>query len=141
MDQALDDMKRRHHITEFNLIGFSGGGNIVALLAARRDDVLSIRTVAGNLDHQLQSGLHSVSPMPDSLNAKDIVPSIVHIPQLHFIGAQDYIVPKEIYESYKGASGHSGCVQSHIVDAVDHTQGWESVWASLLKVPIDCSKS
>lgn len=140
MSAALDDIKQRHNIKNFNLIGFSGGGNVAALLAARRDDVVSIRTVAGNLDHELQSDIHGVSQMPHSLNAKDIAQSIVHIPQFHFIGGQDKIVPKDLYDSYKKASGGSDCVQSRIIEAAGHTKGWESVWKSLLSQSLDCEK-
>ncbi len=138
MNNALEDIKRRRRITQFHLIGFSGGGNIAALLATKRKDVLSIRTVAGNLNHQLQSKIHNVSYMPASLNAQDIAPFIADIPQLHFVGGKDRIVPQEIYESYRKASGPSGCVHSHIVREAGHTQGWQSVWQELLKRPFDC---
>ena len=140
IDDALDDIKRRSQITGFNLVGFSGGGNVAALLAARRNDVLSIRTVAGNLDHSLQSNMHNVSQMPYSLNAKNVAKSIEHIPQLHFVGGKDKIVPQKIYESYKSASDQSDCVKLKFVDTASHTDGWESVWKSLLSMPVDCSK-
>jgi len=139
IDDALDDIKRRYQITGFNLVGFSGGGNVAALLAARRNDVLSIRTVAGNLDHSLQSNIHDVSQMLHSLNAKDVSQNIKNIPQLHFIGGEDDIVPHDLYESYKKASGQSDCVKAHVVNTASHTDGWESVWKSLLSMPVDCS--
>ena len=140
INAALDDIKQRHQITEFNLIGFSGGGNIAALLTARRDDVVSLRTVAGNLDHKTYNSMHKVSQMPQSLNAKDVAHQMPHIPQIHFIGSEDQIVPRQLYDSYKKASGLSGCVQSYVVDGVSHTKGWESVWKSLLNKSVDCSK-
>jgi len=138
MSMALDDMKKRHQTTGFNLIGFSGGGNVAALLAARRNDVVSLRTVAGNLDHELQSNIHDVSQIPYSLNAKNVAMNIKHIPQLHFIGGQDEIVPQQVYESYKRSSGDLDCIKSYVVDAASHAKGWESVWKSLLNKPVDC---
>ncbi len=138
MDSALDDMKARHNITGFHLIGFSGGGNVAALLTARRDDVLSLRTVAGNLDHVTQSDIHKVSQMTPSLNAKDIAVDINHIPQRHFIGGKDKIVPVPVYESYKRASGNTNCVQSYIVENARHVKGWHDVWAALLAQPLPC---
>ena len=138
MDVALSDMKQRHGVSGFHLIGFSGGGNVAALLAARRGDVLSIRTVAGNLDHVKQAALHKVSQMPHSLNAKDVANYIRHIPQVHFIGGQDDIVPYPIYASYKKAVGDfpnssdSLCVQSHTVQSASHNRGWSAVWSHLL---------
>ena len=140
MNDALSDIKRRYQITGFNLIGFSGGGNVAVLLAARRSDVLSIRTVAGNLDHELQSNIHNVSQIPSSLNAKNVAMNIKHIPQLHFIGGQDKIVPEQVYKSYKNSSGQSDCVKSYVVNTASHIKGWESVWKSLLNQPINCPR-
>ena len=134
MDVALNDIKQRHQITKFNLIGFSGGGNVAALLAAKRDDVKSLRTVAGNLNHTLQSEIHNVSSMPSSLNAVTISSEISHIPQLHFIGVKDKIVPQQIYDSYARAAGHTECLKSYVIKKVGHSNGWEAVWPNLLEI-------
>ncbi len=47
---ALNDIKARYSIREFNLIGFDGGAVIAAMLADQRKDVVSLRSVAGTLD-------------------------------------------------------------------------------------------
>jgi len=140
MDIALEDVKQRHHITKFNLIGYSGGGNIAALLTARRDDVVSLRTVAGNLDHELQSRIHKVSLMSHSLNAKDIASDIAHIPQIHFAGGHDQIVPINLSVSYKAqARPKINCIKNELIPSVSHHKGWEENWTNLLnqKLP-DC---
>jgi len=134
MDEALDDVKVRYEIIGFNLIGFSGGGNVAALLTVKRDDVKSLRTIAGNLNHTLQSEIHHVSSMPSSLNSVTISNKISHIPQLHFIGAKDKIVPQQIYESYERAASHSECTKSYVIEKVGHNNGWEAVWLNLLKI-------
>ena len=138
ISSALDNIKKRHQITGFNLIGFSGGGNVAALLVAQRNDVLSLRTVAGNLDHKLQSSIHGVSAMPYSLNAVDIANQISNIPQIHFVGSEDKIVPNEIAQSYNAHANSNKCVQIQLVQGVKHTKGWESVWKSLLSQPFNC---
>ncbi len=138
MNSALDDMKQRHQITGFNLIGFSGGGNIAALLTALRDDVLSLRTVAGNIDHKLQSSIHGVSTMPHSLNAAEVSNQISDIPQIHFVGTEDKIVPNEVAQSYKARANNNECIQIRLLQGLSHTKGWESVWKSLLNQPFDC---
>ena len=133
MDKALDDMKHRHQITAFNLIGYSGGGNVAALLTARRDDVLSLRTVAGNLDHELQSKIHKVSMMPHSLNAKNVALDIATIPQIHFVGMQDNIVPINLSLSYKArAKPAIDCIKNEVVPSISHNKGWEENWSRLL---------
>lgn len=138
MSRALDEIKARHNLRHFNLVGFSGGGAIAALLTARRNDVISLRTVAGNLDHARLNHNHNVSQMPGSLNPVDIAPAIAEIPQHHFIGALDKIVTPDIYGSFRAAAGSSNCMRSDIVKNASHEKGWIEQWSALLKRPIDC---
>ena len=42
---------KENRIKGIHLIGYSGGGAIAVLTASRREDVLSVRTIAANLDH------------------------------------------------------------------------------------------
>lgn len=69
IDRLLRPGQRIH------LVGYSGGGAVAALVAARRHDVVSLRTVAGNLDHAEVNRIHRVSPMNGSLNAAEMRPS------------------------------------------------------------------
>jgi hypothetical protein len=48
---AIDALKNRAGASKLVLIGYSGGGAVAALVAARRHDVVQLITVAGNLDH------------------------------------------------------------------------------------------
>jgi len=141
MNATLDDIKQRHKITGFHLIGFSGGGNVAALLTERRDDVVSLRTVAGNLDHKLQSQIHDVSLMSHSLNAKDIAQNVSHIPQIHYVGEKDNIIHVQIVQSYKKAARSQDCIQIEVVPDMYHTSGWENIWPELiLKKPFCTNK-
>ena len=138
MNTALDDIKKRNDLTGVHLIGYSGGANVAVLLAAQRRDVLSLRTVAGNLDHVLLHKNHGVSQMPFSLNAKDVAQKVSDIPQYHFIGAEDEVVPPLLALSFIRASGKINCIQSEAVPNVSHGKGWENVWTSLLKRTVMC---
>jgi hypothetical protein len=138
MSAALDDIKLRHHIKGFNLVGYSGGGAVVAILAARRDDILSFRTVAGNLDTDLFSRIHNISPLKGSLNPVDEAAKTVGIPQHHFIGKWDTVVTPALYDSYHHATGDSPCVRATIIDDSDHNSGWVDKWPDMMKEPLDC---
>lgn len=138
MSLALDEIKTRYELQHFNLVGFSGGGAIAALLTARRNDVISLRTVVGNLDHARLNRNHNVSQMTGSLNPVDIASTIAHIPQHHFIGATDKIVTPDIYNSFRGAAGSSKCMRSSIIKNTSHEKGWVAQWPTLLKSPLDC---
>ncbi|MBF0128076.1 MAG: alpha/beta hydrolase, partial [Magnetococcales bacterium] len=68
MDLALTDLKKKARAPRLHLVGYSGGGAIAALLAARRADIASLRTLAGNLDHAAFTRFHKVTPLSKSLN-------------------------------------------------------------------------
>lgn len=137
--EALDALKQKHAVTGFELVGFSGGGAIATLLAAQRSDVISLRTVAGNLDIEAFNSLHKVSPMPLSLNPRDVAEKIQHIPQLHFTGGEDDIVPQSIYDSFAMATRNAPCLHHAVVKDASHEKGWDDVWPQLLKYPLSCA--
>ncbi|MCB9990861.1 MAG: hypothetical protein H6867_05730 [Rhodospirillales bacterium] len=140
MNAALDNIKRKYDIPAFNLVGFSGGGAVAALLTAERNDVISLRTVAGNLDHEKLNAMHEVSQMPNSLNPRNIAAKIAHVPQHHFIGEWDEVVTPAIYDSFRAAAGETTCMRSSIVKRVDHEDGWVNVWPEIMDAPLDCNK-
>jgi len=134
-NQALDDIKTRYRMTGFNLVGYSGGAAIAVLVAAGRQDILSLRTVAGNTDYAAFTSVHEVSPMQDSIDPISAAPAIAHIPQQHFIGE------KAIFDGWKQASGTSPCVHSTIVPDNTHDKGWAEKWPDLLALPFSCTST
>ncbi len=131
MDHGLDVLKGNAQAAHLHLIGFSGGGAIAALLAARRTDVASLRTLAGNLDHVAFTRFHHVTPLTDSLNPVQIAPQLAHLPQIHFIGADDPIIPAQVIAHFVTALGDGHCVQVVTVPGVTHDDGWAAVWPRL----------
>ena len=129
---ALDEIKKRYDIQGFNLVGYSGGAAVAALLAAERDDILSLRTVAGNLDHQAHSAYHDVSVLQDSLNPVDYTAHLALLPQYHFTGAHDTVVPSTIVQGYMNALPEGHCAKHEVVSDVDHETGWVDQWPDLL---------
>ena len=115
------------------LYGYSGGGTVAVLLAARRNDVVRLVTVAANLDHSVWTEMHGVSPLAGSLNAADVAGSIRHIPQLHFVGADDSIVPVTIAEAYRARASDPAQITIRRVPGFDHHCCWETAWPELLQ--------
>jgi dienelactone hydrolase len=128
MNAALDEVLRDMPERKIRLVGFSGGGTMAALMAARRKDVVDLRSVAGNLDHRAQSALHRVSLLSGSLNPVDDAAILRAVPQHHFIGGKDRTVPFEIYQSYAAALGDISCTAHTIFPAVSHEDGWVEKW-------------
>ena len=76
-----------------------------ALIAARRIDMLSFNSIAGNLDPEILNAYHHVSPLYDSLNFTDIAKDIAYLPQRHWVGGRDQFVPYQIAENWRRKSG------------------------------------
>lgn len=136
MDEALDAVLRRTRGHTVHLVGYSGGGAIAALLAARRQDVASLRTVAGNLDHDAVNRHHGVSLMPGSLNPISIASRLATVPQEHFVGEADGVVPSFVARNFAEAMGDGECASVTMVKDATHEEGWENFWrVAVVRLP------
>jgi len=134
----LDAIKSESIVKSFDLVGFSGGGNVAGLLAAERSDIRSIRTVAGNLDNDFFTAYHKVSDMPYSLNMADAAGKLADIPQIHFVAERDRLVPPVISASYARQLPHQACTDIRIVEDTSHLKGWAEQWPELLAIKPSC---
>ncbi len=138
-ETALDDIKSRYSITDFHLVGYDGGGNIAAVLAAKRSDIISLRTVAGNLNPDITTDKTNQNPLStNSVLAVDYASQLYGIPQHHFIGAADNYITPGVYHSYRQMVGLSDCISYSLVQDADHTNGWVEKWPSLLAITPTC---
>lgn len=135
---ALDNMKALYDITEFNLIGYDGGANVVAALAAQRSDIASIRTVAGNLNTDVVYAKTGQVLDQDSVTAFKLAPQLAKTPQHHFIGIGDEVTPPSVYHSFRQEMGPSECVHYTVVQDADHERGWVEKWPELLEATTQC---
>ena len=133
---VIDRVKKLSGATAVELVGFSGGGAVAVLVAARRSDVASIRTVAGNLDHATLHRRKNVSPLTGSLNAADVAAQVSAIPQIHYVGADDDIIGAYVAESYRRRAAASNCIAIQTISGVSHTGGWEDIWPNLMDSPL-----
>ena len=137
-NKALDDIALRYDIKSFDLVGYSGGGAIAALLAAQREDITSLRTVAGILDHEAYTQATIKEPLSDSLNPVSNAIMLAKIPQYHFIGGRDDDVPPAVLHSYLQSMPPSKCVQTMLIQEAEHNKGWVDKWPELLELPVTC---
>jgi hypothetical protein len=137
LDEAVSQVAARAPGQPLQLIGYSGGGALAILVAARRNDVASIRTVAGNLDTEEVMRLHRVSPLSQSLNPIDEARSVAGIAQLHISGGGDRVVPPFIAWRFATAAGGS-CVRTEVVPGMGHEGDWAAIWPGLLLESVDC---
>ena len=140
MNEALDQIVLQSGAKEVHLIGYSGGAAVAALIAARRSDVRTLRTIAGNLDPEAVNRHHGVSPLVGSLNPADVAVKLETLPQRHFTGKRDEVVPPEALESFLGRMGCMRCVSLTRLEGVGHHRGWEERWPELLAMSVVCSE-
>ena len=132
MNGALDRLKKRHNVNRLALIGYSGGGVMAMLLAARREDVDSVLTIASPLDldlwadhHKVTRLFHSLKPMDEALNTQLVC-------QVHLVGQQDDVVPLRTVQGFVFKL-NSERARLNVVEQVDHSHGWLDLWPAVLK--------
>lgn len=123
-NEALDQIKLKMHNTDFHLVGFSGGASVAALVAESRNDVSCLVTVAGDLNHDALSHHHRTSPLIGSLNPMEQSAKLKSLPQHHFSGEKDKVVPPWVAQQFAEAVGNPACVNVHELAKVKHHQGW-----------------
>jgi hypothetical protein len=128
INRALDHVIAIVPRPRLNLVGYSGGGAIAAVLAARRRDVVSLRTIAGNLDPDGNGRTHASVPQNDFIDPMEIAPRLALLPQEHFVGEKDTLVPSFLTENFVKAIGLSTCAKITPVSNATHTTGWEEAW-------------
>jgi len=75
---------------------------------------------------------HHVSQLDGSMNPLDAAQKVARIPQRHFVGSIDKIVPFVIAESFVKMEGDKNYERITIVDGVSHNDGWCKRWHDLL---------
>lgn len=126
--EAVDRIKAESGAARIGLNGFSGAGAILAVLAAERDDVAYLRTIAGNLEPTAFTAHHRVTPLKRPANAAAALRRLAQLPQTHLVGGSDRIVPpgltRSVLEQAGLMSAARGCVAFQILDGVDHAGPW-----------------
>lgn len=131
-DHAISQLKQRYRAHSLVLVGYSGGGAVATLVAARRQDVAHLITVAGNLDTNAWASLHHITPLTGSLNPADAWQTLQTIPQTHFIGAADSNITQAVFESYAAHFPPEHRPHAVSVAGFDHHCCWIERWPDLL---------
>jgi hypothetical protein len=136
MNAAINEIKRSSGARQISLIGYSGGAAVAVLVAALRDDVIALRTVAGNLAINIFTQEHHLSPLLGSLDPLDEAQAVKGVPQRHFIGRQDKIVTKKIIGTFLDAEGDVSRKRLTELEDADHSSRWVKRWNELLALPL-----
>ena len=130
LSAAIDEAKAADGARDIELIGFSGGGAAAALLAAERRDVRFFATVAADLDLDAWTKLHGVAPLSGSEDPARSAALTARVPQYHWVGAEDDVVPPEIVRSFTDQEGLSAASSVEVVQGYDHDCCWHREWGA-----------
>lgn len=130
MAAALREFLSMHPYRRTILIGYSGGGTIAWLMAARLAEVTEVVTIAANLDIDDWARMHGYSRLDGSLNPATAPMLRAAIRQRHFVGGRDVNVPPSIFRSF--ARRHPNSTVTEIAD-FDHVCCWLARWPDLLE--------
>ena len=138
MNEAIDTFMRKSNSVKIRLLGYSGAAAVALLIAERRQDVSSLRTIAGNLNPEAVNRYHEASPLTGSLDPLQQVSKIADLPQIHYVGAADKVIPPFIAQDFIKNFPNSSCVRVNVVPNVTHSTGWEEHWHALFSERVPC---
>jgi hypothetical protein len=124
-NRVVDAAKTALGASRVNLVGYSGGGAMAALVAARRADVACLVTIVAPLDTVAWTDAIGVSRLRDSFNPVDVASRVSAIRQTHFVGALDTVVPPKTVARYMARVSAAKVVE---IDNFDHECCWEREW-------------
>lgn len=136
LDTAITQIRQRHRLQVIDLVGYSGGGGMALLLAARRSDVASVVTLAGVLDHAAWTGHFGDTPLWGSLNAVSSAERLRRIPQYHFVGGRDDQVPPHLAAAFMRRLNLDPAGRVEVIPAYTHQCCWARDWTALAARPL-----
>jgi hypothetical protein len=114
------------------LVGYSGGAWVALQVAARlpAQQVVGVITVAGNLDPNAIHRHHRVQ----ELTVAPLPPAIRSIPQQHWLGGDDTVIPPNLGQQLAAALGP--CAAAAVLPGLSHSANWPQQWPTLLVTPL-----
>lgn len=130
MAAALEALIRQHRARSVTLIGYSGGGTLAMLIAARVSQVQQVVTLAANLDVGAWAKYHDYSALTGSLDPAQLPALPASVRQFHLLGGKDVNVPPWMAEPVIRRQPNA---KWQVLAGVDHACCWAKIWPEVLK--------
>ena len=137
ISDSINEVLQNFSAQKLELIGYSGGGAIAKYLAVKNQNVVSLRTIAGNLEQQKFAEIHRVKILYEALTHQDLE-VLAAIPQIHFVGSEDKIIPPIIAQTYLEKLPQKNCAKIIQIKKATHYKGWDQDWRKLLEIEPSC---
>ena len=129
MDQAVKAFMKKARTDKIVLIGFSGGAQVAGWIVVRHpEQVKKWITIAGVLDPKAWADYHGDQPLNASMNLKDRWKDLEKIPQIHYVGSDDEIVPPSLVQ------GMVKPENIQVVRGAEHGKGFEKIYSEIYEV-------
>jgi pimeloyl-ACP methyl ester carboxylesterase len=128
MGNAVDQIKLAAGAKQVNLVGYSGGGAMAALIAARREDVVCLVTLAAPLDTSAWTDALHVSRLDLSANPADVADKLRQVAQTHYRGLRDELVPPWTTQRFLQRTAGATVIDKA---TFDHQCCWSDEWLEL----------
>jgi hypothetical protein len=135
--QNMNEILANFSDYKIEIIGYSGGGEIAKYLTLLNKNIINLRTIAGNIDQEEFAKIHNVPQLNDNWSRADLS-RIAKVPQIHFVGDNDKIVPIKIAQKYLQKLPNKNCSKIIEVKESSHAKGWELRWKWFLKEELKC---
>jgi dienelactone hydrolase len=126
---ALRRFLTAHPSRRVVLIGYSGGGTLAWLMAARMPETAAVITIAANLDTDEWTRFHAYSSLAGSLNPALMPPLSPRVLQIHYVGSRDRNVPPSVVQSFSRRHPEARVIE---VADFDHECCWIERWPIML---------
>lgn len=130
ISEAIDVLKRQAGAAQIRLIGFSGGGAIAALISDKRNDVIQLVTVSGNLNVTQWVLLHGLTPL-DGLDPVLVAKNLQKLPQIHWVGSADENTTPALVRGFVDQIPKPHKATVIIKEGNRHNCCWAEQWATL----------
>lgn len=133
MSEAITKIKMQSNASNIEIIAYSGGGAVAMLIAAQRNDVTNIITIAANIDHESWSEWHGISKLKGSLSPLNYLAKLKGIKQMHFWGDKDDVVPYKTQLLLIENSKINSLFKYKIIPDFTHNCCWVKNWPDILQ--------
>lgn len=112
----------------FHLIGYSGGAYVATALAASRNDIASVTSVAGVIDVQAWTAYHDITPLRGIVPASTLLQHAKDVMFRHICAGDDKVSPCVLTKNLVDLAHSMGLSQHEIEikEGFDHADVWRS---------------
>jgi len=136
--EAIEYYQHQSKATSITLIGYSGGATLAVFAIPNLKIPTRLITIAGDLSHKDMQIYHKSSALLDDCDPITLASKLINIPQVHWIGKKDTVVPPNIATLFTQMQKGSLCWQIKVAPNTTHHQGWIDAWPEYLKVIPQC---